>query len=87
MRRGLRVALLGAGMLVAVTACSTRTQEAMRVTREENAHFANFTHMGYSLFRDTPQQTTKQDIVLAKNDQCPRACQWFGEPVIVQPIQ
>jgi len=53
----------------------------MRVTREENAHFANFTHMGYSLFRDTPQQTTKQDIVLAKNDQCPRACQWFGEPV------
>ena len=45
--------------------------------------------MGYSVNRGTAQSTTKQDVEVSKADQClpSQKCPWWGEPVMVQPIQ
>jgi hypothetical protein len=45
--------------------------------------------MGYSLKRGTPETTTKRDIEVAQADRClPNLiCKWWGEPVMVSPIQ
>ena len=45
--------------------------------------------MGYSINRGTPETTTKRDIELSQKDQClpNQTCKWWGEVVMVQPIQ
>ncbi len=89
MRKVITVALLVAGLFVTLAACSPRTQLALEEERMNGAHFATWNHMGYSLWRGTPQETTKQDIALSQNDQClpNQTCKWWGEVVKVEPIQ
>lgn len=88
MRRPLMVAGLAAVIVMAGSACSTRGEYFEQVTRENGAHFATWNHMGYSLFRATPKDTTKQDILLSQTDKCvpSKDCPWFGEVVRVEPI-
>ena len=88
MRRTVKVVVLAAAVLSAA-ACSARTQLAMEETKKNGAHFATWNHMGYSVNRGTPESTTKRDIDLSQNDTCTPSvpCKWFGEPVMVQPIQ
>ena len=87
MRKTAVVLILVAG--AALTACSARTQLALEEEKKNGAHFATWSHMGYSVNRGTPQTTTKQDIQLSQADQClpNQLCKWWGEPVQVQPIQ
>jgi hypothetical protein len=75
--------------LLAIAACSARTQLALEEERKNGAHFATWSHMGYSLNRGTPESTTKRDVELSKADQClpNQQCAWWGEQVRVQPIQ
>ena len=89
MRRVLLFLVLAAATVMAVSACSARGQFFERVTRENGAHFATWNHMGYSLWRATPKDTTKQDVALSTTDKCTpsRDCPWFGEVVRVEPIQ
>ncbi len=88
MGRRISVALLATGLL-ALIACSARTELALKETRENGAHFASWSHMGYSINRGTPQTTTKQDIALSQSDPClpSQRCKWWGEVVRVEPIQ
>ncbi len=88
MWRRISLVLIAAG-LFALTACSARTQLALKETRENGAHFASWSHMGYSVNRGTPETTTKQDIALAERDMClpSQPCKWWGEVVRVEPIQ
>ena len=89
MRKGLSVAVLAAATVVALSACSAQTRAALEEERINGAHFATWSHMGYSLFRATPDSTTKQDIDLSQGDKClpSQTCKWWGEAVRVQPIQ
>ena len=89
MRKSVSVPVLVVAALLALTACSARTQLAMEETKKNGAHFATWNHMGYSVNRGTPETTTKSDIDLSQNDRCTPSvpCKWFGEPVMVQPIQ
>jgi hypothetical protein len=89
MRQGLWMAVLAVGLFALLTACSARTQLAMEETKKNGAHFATWNHMGYSVNRGTPETTTKSDIELSQKDTCTPSvpCKWFGEPVMVQPIQ
>ncbi len=89
MRHGLRMAVVAVGLFALLSACSARTQLAMEETKKNGAHFATWNHMGYSVNRGTPESTTKSDIELSQNDRCTPSvpCKWFGEPVMVQPIQ
>ncbi len=89
MRRGLSVAVLAAAAVLALSACSARTMAALEEEQKNGAHFATWSHMGYSLNRGTPESTTKQDIDTSQHDQClpNQVCKWWGEVVMVQPIQ
>ena len=89
MRGRLHVILLAIAVVAFLSACSARTQLAMEETQKNGAHFATWSHMGYSVKRGTPESTTKQDIQLAQGDQClpNQICKWWGEPVQVAPIQ
>ncbi len=89
MRKSILVALFAGGLLASLSACSARTQLAMEETSKNGAHFATWSHMGYSVNRGTPQTTTKQDVTLSQNDMClpSRPCKWWGEVVRVEPIQ
>ena len=89
MRKSVSVTVLVVAALLALTACSARTQLAMEETKKNGAHFATWNHMGYSVNPGTPETTTKSDIDLSQNDRCTPSvpCKWFGEPVMVQPIQ
>ncbi|MFB3818845.1 MAG: hypothetical protein ACE147_14370 [Candidatus Methylomirabilales bacterium] len=69
-------ALVVAGMLLSLSACA-----ALEETRKQGAHFATWQHMGYSLWRGTPKETTRQDIASAQQEK------WWGEVVRVEPIQ
>jgi len=69
-------ALLVAGMLLSLSACAYLKDE-----QANGAHFASWQHMGYSLWRGTPQATTKSDIASAEQQR------WWGDVVRVQPIQ
>lgn len=80
MRRRVWVALAVGGMFLSLSACSASTMAALEETRKSGAHFATWTHMGYSLRRGTPESTTKQDIEAAQRDK------WWGEVVLVAPI-
>jgi hypothetical protein len=88
MRKSVSVAVLLVAALLALTACSARTQ-SMEETQKNGAHFATWNHMGYSVNRGTPESTTKTDVEVSKADQClpNQKCSWWGEPVMVQPIQ
>ena len=88
----MRNVVLGAllvGLLALGAACSPRTQLAMDETQKNGAHFATWTHMGYSVNRGTPESTTKRDVDVSKADRClpSQTCAWWGEQVRVQPIQ
>ena len=89
MRGRLQVMLLAIAVVAFLSACSARTQLSMEEERQNGAHFATWRHMGYSLKRGTPETTTKRDIVVSQADQClPNLiCKWWGEPVLVSPIQ
>jgi len=89
MRKTLSVVLLVATALVALSACSARTQLALEEEQKNGAHFATWSHLGYSVRRGTPESTTKEDIQLAQGDRClpNQICKWWGEPVQVAPIQ
>ncbi len=87
--RRLSVILLAVAAVAMLSACSARTKLAMEETQKNGAHFATWSHMGYSVKRGTPETTTKQDIQLAQGDRClpNQICKWWGEPVQVAPIQ
>jgi hypothetical protein len=89
MRRTLVVTLLAAATVFALSACSARTQAALEETQKNGAHFATWRHMGYSINRGTPETTTKRDIERSQGDRClpNQSCKWWGEVVMVQPIQ
>ncbi len=82
-------ALVVASAVLALSACSARTQLALEEEKRNGAHFATWSHMGYSLNRATPEKTTKQDVQLSQADKClpNQVCKWWGEPVQIQPIQ
>lgn len=89
MRKGLWGVVLAVGLVALLSACSARTQLAMEETQKNGAHFATWNHMGYSVNRGTPESTTKRDVEVSRADQClpNQKCSWWGEPVMVQPIQ
>ena len=89
MRRPVLVVLLAAASVMALSACSARTQAALEETRINGAHFATWSHMGYSLRRGTAETTTKGDIEASQKDTClpSQPCKWWGEVVQVAPIQ
>jgi hypothetical protein len=89
MRKDLWMGLLAVAMLLTFSACSARTKLALEETRKNGAHFATWSHMGYSVNRGTPERTTKRDIDLSTGDRCTPSvsCPWYGEVVRVQPIQ
>lgn len=81
MQRRMWVVLAVIGMFLSLSACSASTQAALEETRKNGAHFATWRHMGYSLKRGTPETTTKRDIQAAQQQK------WWGEVVLVAPIQ
>ncbi len=83
------MAVLVVSLFAVLSACSARTQLAMEETQKNGAHFATWNHMGYSVNRGTPESTTKRDVETSKADKClpNQTCSWWGEPVMVQPIQ
>ncbi len=84
MLRHLAAGLLTGALLVGVSACgttSTALREDLREEQQNGAQFASWQHMGYSLFRATPQKTRKSDLVAANQEK------WWGEPIQVAPIQ
>ena len=87
--RKILVMMVLVGTVLVMGACSARTQLAMEETKKNGAHFATWNHMGYSVTRGTPESTTKGDVEVSKSDQClpNQKCSWWGEPVMVQPIQ
>jgi hypothetical protein len=89
MRKSLSLMLVVAAAVLALSACSARTQLALEEEQKNGAHFATWSHMGYSVNRGTPESTTKQDVQLAQGDRClpNQICKWWGEPVQVAPIQ
>jgi hypothetical protein len=89
MRKALSLALVVGTAVLTLAACSARTQLALEEEQKNGAHFATWSHMGYSVRRGTPETTTKEDIKLAQGDQClpNQICKWWGEPVQVAPIQ
>lgn len=80
MRKALAVALLVGGMVAWLPACSARTQFFLEETRKNGAHFATWHHVGYSLWRATPEDTTRTDIQAAQQEK------WWGELIVVEPI-
>jgi len=62
---------------------------ALEEEQKAGAHFATWRHMGYSINRGTPETTTKGDIETSQQDKClpNQECKWWGEVVMVQPIQ
>ena len=89
MRKNLWMALLATAMLLTFSACSARTMAALEEEQKNGAHFATWSHMGYSVNRGTPETTTKTDIQKSQGDMCLPGvmCKWWGEVVRVQPIQ
>ena len=81
MRKRLWVCPIVVGALLSLSACSARTQFFLEETRKNGAHFATWQHVGYSVWRATPKETTKADIAAAQREK------WWGEVVLVEPIQ
>jgi len=80
MRKRVMLAIATTAMLFAVSACAANLRADLQAERKNGAQFASWQHMGYSLFRDTPQKTTKQDIAAAQQEK------WWGEVVRVAPM-
>jgi hypothetical protein len=80
MLKTLWLGVVAAVVFISLSACSAQTQRALQQTREGGAHFSTWQHMGYSLGRATPKDTTKADISAADKEK------WWGEPVRVEPI-
>lgn len=80
MQRRLWLAALAAAVLFSVSACAASTQALLEQERKNGAQFASWQHMGYSLFRGTPQTTTKNDLLAAQQEK------WWGEIIRVSPI-
>lgn len=76
MRTQLWMAALAIGVLFSMSACAALEEE-----RKNGAHFASWQHMGYSLFRATPKETTRVDLAAARKEK------WWGEVIRVEPIQ
>ena len=89
MRKAMSVIVLAAATVVALSACSARTMADLQEEQQNGAHFATWRHMGYSIARGTPETTTKGDVERSQADQClpNQTCKWWGEVVMVQPIQ
>ena len=89
MKKALSVAVVAAATVLALSACSARTMAALDEEQKNGAHFATWRHMGYSVNRGTPESTTKGDIETSQKDKClpNQECKWWGEVVMVQPIQ
>ena len=89
MKKAVAAVLVGAAMILALSACSARTMAALDEEQKNGAHFATWRHMGYSINRGTPESTTKGDIETSQKDKClpNQECKWWGEVVMVQPIQ
>ena len=81
MRKRPWMAVVGAALLLILSACSARTMALLEEERKNGAHFASWGHMGYSLRRGTAETTTQGDVEAAQKDK------WWGEVVMVQPIQ
>ena len=62
MRKYLTLAVVAVTAMMALSACSAKTQLAMEETQKNGAHFATWRHMGYSVKRGTPETTTQRDI-------------------------
>lgn len=75
MRRRAMMTILTAAVLFAVSACAD-----LQAEQKNGAHFASWQHMGYSLFRATPKETTKRDLVAAQQEK------WWGEVIRVAPM-
>jgi hypothetical protein len=75
MRKRLRAALIVAGIVMSLSGCA-----ALEETRKDGAHFATWQHMGYSLWRATPKDTTKRDIDASLREK------WWGDVIRVEPI-
>lgn len=80
MRKQLRIAALGVGMLLSMAACAS-WQADLQAEQKNGAHFASWQHMGYSLFRGTPKSTNRQDVAAAEQDK------WWGDAIPMAPIQ
>jgi len=78
MRGKLRVALILVAAVLLVSACSARTQFFLEETRKNGAHFATWHHMGYSMWRATPEETTQSDIQASGQEK------WWGEGEVVR---
>ena len=79
MQRKVGMAMLAAAVLFSVSACAAHTEALLKEEQQNGAQFASWQHMGYSLFRATPQKTTKSDLAAAQKEK------WWGEPVVVAP--
>ncbi len=77
--RGL-MAMLMTGLLFAASGCAANLRADLQAEQQNGAQFASWQHMGYSIFRDTPQRTTKQDIAAAEREK------WWGDVIRVNPI-
>lgn len=75
MRKGLWAVLVVGVIVISVSGCA-----ALEETRKNGAHFATWQHMGYSLWRATPKETTKPDIESSQREK------WWGEVIRVEPI-
>ena len=80
MQRGFWLGILTVAVLFSVSACAEFRTD-LRAEQENGAHFATWQHMGYSLFRATPESTTKSDLIAAQKEK------WWGEVVNVPPTQ
>ncbi len=80
MRKLAWVAALGLTVMLSLSACAS-WGPYLEMERKGGAQFVDWQHMGYSLFRATPKQTTKTDIMAAQEQH------WWGDPVLVEPIQ
>ena len=80
MRRRAWVALFAIGVMVSLSGCGSWSRY-LAEERQNGAHFATWQHMGYSLYRATPKETTKMDVASAQKEK------WWGDPILVEPMQ
>lgn len=76
--RRLWLGILTTAVLFSVSACAEFRSD-LQAEQRNGAQFASWQHMGYSLFRATPEKTTKRDLVAARREK------WWGQAVEVPP--
>jgi hypothetical protein len=80
MQRKLWMGVLAAAVLFSVSACAANTRALLAEEQRNGAQFASWQHLGYSLFRGTPQTTTRKDLLASQREK------WWGEVVRVAPM-